>query len=372
MPDSEKTAVVVSGGTAKGAYAAGLLEALFKRFPELADRVQIVSGTSTGSLVAPMLALYLLSGNTQLLDIMIDRYHVPSTAVFRDEPRKLLWCLVQRLVRPFLDDTQARMVAMLGETGAALDTTPLRAIIAAEYTDARFNELRQGCDRVACLVNCVSAQTGGVVAFSSADPAMTPQVFRDAIYASCLQPIFMPLQTIKRAGDLHSEDYMDAGVRDVVPAYSAWKAGATRMLLVTLFREGDAWVDGPFTGRKNLLGLLQRVVLGLLNQEVEDDDLLQARYLATIGKLLRWALAHGGSADALAVELSALIAEEQEHFSGPHFLDRLFVHRPSPSAPLVADFRWTAEQMARSIDAGRAVVTSTDEGQRMRDFLMEA
>ena len=46
-----------AGGTARGAYAAGLLQRLFAGAPQLAQHVQILSGTSTGSLIAPMLGL---------------------------------------------------------------------------------------------------------------------------------------------------------------------------------------------------------------------------------------------------------------------------------------------------------------------------
>ncbi|MGZ3423189.1 MAG: patatin-like phospholipase family protein, partial [Polyangiales bacterium] len=55
-------ALVISGGTAKGAYAAGLIHRLFSRHEELRSHVRYFSGTSTGALIVPILALYCATG----------------------------------------------------------------------------------------------------------------------------------------------------------------------------------------------------------------------------------------------------------------------------------------------------------------------
>ena len=373
MPNQDKTALVISGGTARGAYAAGLVHELFKDHPGLGPKVNLISGTSTGSLIAPMLSLYLLQPekNRELLDRIVEHYQVDSTKVFRDEPRTCLWSTAARLARLKLDAQTARMGAMLAETGAVLDTAPLRAIVDGQLTDQVLAPLFvPGCP-LECIVNCVSAQTGGVVAFSSAAPGMNAAVFRDAVYASCLQPIFMPLQPIVSPATGKREEFMDGGVRDVVPAYSAWRAGATRMLLIALSHAGDGEhrEEGPFSGREHLLDLLQRVVLGLLDQEVQDDDLLQARYLATIGKLVAFARGKGATDELLEKELLAELAgEERSHFLGPFFLRDLLVHRPADDVPLEETFRWDAKGMEKSIEAGREAARG-EAGRKMRAFL---
>ncbi|MHB8872701.1 MAG: patatin-like phospholipase family protein, partial [Myxococcaceae bacterium] len=137
MPTTDKTAIVISGGTARGAYAAGLVSALFSGHPELGPKVQIVSGTSTGSLIAPMLSLYLGDPvkNAPLLALIEDRYRVASTAVFRDEPKSCIWRGGVKLGRLLgMKEGDAQMVAMLGEGGTVLDTAPLRGIVDSEYT----------------------------------------------------------------------------------------------------------------------------------------------------------------------------------------------------------------------------------------------
>lgn len=374
MPHSPKTALVLSGGTARGAYAAGLLSRLFAASPGLAERVQILSGTSTGSLIVPMLALYCLDPRRHagLLDLIVRHYEVPSAEAFRDEPRGLGWTLLRRALVLFgLTDTQAKMVTMLGETGAVLDPTPLRRTIETEYHDGRLGELFAGRDRVECIVNCVSMQSGALVGFSSADPSMTFGRFRDAIYASCMQPVFMPVVPIADADQSTSQEYIDGGIRDVVPAYAAWRAGATRMLAISLYRDGpaDQATSVRFAGRARLLDLTQRVVVNLLDDEVQDDDLLQARSLATIGKLVGHARRQGVSPETLSELLAALSDEERAHFVEPYVMSELHVHRPAASVPLVDTIQWDAGGMRASIEAGRAAAEG-DEGRRMREFLL--
>lgn len=365
-----KNALVISGGTARGAYAAGLVEGLFTRFPALTEHVHLLSGTSTGSLIAPMLGLYCLDRDKHAgaLELIVKRYQVPSSEAFVDEPRKLLWRALRWIIARLWKDEVARSVTMLGETGAVLDASPLRKTVEREYTDALLGELFAARDRLQVYVNCVSAQTGSLVAFSSADPAMTPARFRDAIFASCMQPVFMPLVQMQEEGETH--DYMDGGVRDVVPADSAFWGGATRLLAIALFHEkdGTSVQDGSFAGRKNIARLVGRVVLGLLDQEVQDDDVLQARLLTTVGKLVRHARERGASDETVRELLAHLTEAERARFTGDRVLHSLYVHRPASDVPLEEQFRWTADGMTKSIDAGRRAARG-EEGERMRDFL---
>ena len=371
-PVPPHTALVVSGGTARGAYAAGLLQALFARFPELSGRIDIFSGTSTGALIVPMLALWSLDPvrHAGLLDLIVRHYQVASTEVFRDEPKSLLWSSVRWLLGLFLGPAEARMVAMLGEVGAVLDPSPLKRTIETEFTDARLEELFGARDRVQCIVNCVSLQRGSVVTFSSADPKMTCARFRDAIYASCIQPVFMPVATVTDA-EGKTEEYLDGGIRDVVPFYSAWRAGATRAVALSLYPDDPSSraTSEHFAGRAQLLALAKRVVVDLLDGEVGDDDVLQARYLSTIGKAVGLAKRLGASTEEMSELLSGLDAEERAHFEGPTVFDHLLVHRPAPDVPLVEAFRWDADGMRASIEAGQAVAKG-ETGTKIRDFVL--
>jgi predicted acylesterase/phospholipase RssA len=271
---------------------------------------------------------------------------------------------VRRVARRFLGEDGARTLAHLAETGAMVDASPLWRTIEADYTDERLDALFAARERVQVFINCVSAQSGGLVTFSSADVGMTPARFRTAIFASCMQPIVMPLVP------LGAEELMDGGVRDVVPVEAAFLGGATRVLALALFPEGDGEpAPGPFSGRAHLLQLAERVVFGLLDAEVQDDDVLQARLLATIGKLVVHARSHGASDAQVRALLELLRPEERARFEGADVFDALYVHRPARDVPLVETLRWTADEMKASIDAGRAAAAGP-EGQAMRDFLV--
>lgn len=362
-------ALVISGGTARGAYAAGLVHGLFTRFPSLHQHLQLFSGTSTGSLIAPALALYCLdpARHRVLLDQLVTRYQVPSTEAFLDEPDKLLYRALKWVLTPFLGKDAARAVAKVAETGAVVDASPLKRTVDTEYTDARLTALFAARQRVQVYVNCVSAQTGGLVAFSSADPSMTPARFRTAIFASCMQPLVMPLVSMDSPAGV--QELMDGGIRDVVPVESTFYGGATRVLALALFPDGEGLPKpGPFSGRKHLKELAQRVVFDLLDGEVQDDDVLEARLLASLGQLVRHARAHGADDAAVTALLSALRPEERARFLVPDVLHGLYVHRPARGVPLVETLRWDRDGMQASIDAGRAAALS-DEGQRMHDFL---
>src|SRR5438128_1005220 len=55
MSNDKKLALVFSGGGAKGAFGVGVLYEIARQYPDL--RWDIVSGTSTGSLITPLAAL---------------------------------------------------------------------------------------------------------------------------------------------------------------------------------------------------------------------------------------------------------------------------------------------------------------------------
>jgi predicted acylesterase/phospholipase RssA len=357
-----KTAVVISGGSARGAYAAGLLGTYFRCYPQHANKIDIVSGTSTGSLVAPMLALGL--SETKYLDKMVDGYRVASSDLFFTKPKTITWRVVNWLLAKVMDTQTASMLSMLGETGATLDTTPFKSFVWKHFDDEALTKLFAG--NVECVVNCVSAQTGKVVSISSKQEGMDPETYRNAIYSSCLQPLIMPLNTFSEIGH-PPQDYMDGGVREVVPVYSAWEVGATKVLVISLFRDKDQdqFQPGPFAGPKNVIQLLLRVVVGLLNGEVEQDDVLQARYLATIGRLTSLCQDNNISTNR---ELDLLLPEEQARFKTSSVFNRLYVHRPQDSSILVDGLEWTKEEMDSSISCGQHIALGK-EGRRIYDFL---
>jgi len=364
VPFMSGNALVISGGTAKGAYAAGLIHELFSRHEELRKHVRYFSGTSTGSLIVPMLALYCATGKRDYLDRIPSRYEVDSDAVWHAEPRTWKGKLVARLVRRRVGATDpAKFVGHLVEEGAGLDTEPLHRMIDREYGDDLLRELFDNKDKVEAMVNCVSAQTGRVEMFSSADPQMTPAIYRAAIYASCLQPIIMPLSDVEHPS-IGRQQYMDGGIRDVIPIRAAWNAGADRVFAIALADRETAPTADRFEGPGGVPRLLLRVLLGLLDQEVADDDINEARYIATIGRLARFV-----PKEKLAAELSLIGSDDLPKFQRERLFADLYVHRPE--AALSNKLTWSKAQMMGWIAEGEAAADG-EEGQRIDAFLMAA
>lgn len=50
-----RTALIISGGGSKGAFAVGVLKFIFSQRPNI--RFDLICGTSTGALIAPLAAL---------------------------------------------------------------------------------------------------------------------------------------------------------------------------------------------------------------------------------------------------------------------------------------------------------------------------
>ncbi|MGZ3456079.1 MAG: patatin-like phospholipase family protein [Polyangiales bacterium] len=355
-------ALVISGGTAKGAYAAGLIHRLFSRHEELRSHVRYFSGTSTGALIVPILALYCATGKREYLDRIPAKYDCGSDSIWRAQPKTWKGKLVERLVRRRVGPP-SKLVGHLVEEGAGLDTEPLHELIEREYPDETLNELFAHKDKVEAIVNCVSAQTGRVEMFSSADPEMTPEIYRGAIYASCLQPIIMPLFDIDHPR-IGRQQYMDGGIRDVIPIRAAWYAGANRVFAIALSEKKTSLTEERYDGPGGVPRLLLRVMLGLLNQEVADDDINEARYIATIGRLARFV-----PKEKLDAELSLIGSTDRPKFQRDRLFDDLYVHRPE--AALSAKLSWSREQMQGWIADGE-VAADGDEGQRIDAFLMAA
>jgi len=176
-----KTALAISGGGSKGAFAVGAIEVL----REYGYEFDVVAGTSTGALIAPLLAVDEIAA-------LVDVYsHVTNQDIIRLNWRKL-----------FLN--------------GIYDTTPLKQLIHREISkDNRYNKLmRSKCDILLCAV---SLQTKELVYFSQRNNFPNTQTWRDqdefvqSVLASTNQPVFMDLPTI------NNMQYTDGGIREVIP-----------------------------------------------------------------------------------------------------------------------------------------------------------
>jgi NTE family protein len=205
--NNRKRALVISGGGAKGAWAVGVLRHLYKG---LGQRFDLVVGTSTGALMAPLAAL----GD---IDDLVRTY---TTVRNKD----ILTCRFP--CRSVL--LNALLSLVLGRD-SVFGTRPLRRTIDRHLSPERWQRLVSG--PVPALVSTVSLQTGKIEYFSSHQPGMTRGLFAAAMLASGSIPVFMERVRIPKQG---SQWFVDGGVKDLIPLGRAIREGARDVTAIVL------------------------------------------------------------------------------------------------------------------------------------------
>jgi len=191
------TALVISGGGSKGAFAVGAIEEALSR----GLHFDIISGTSTGALIAPLLAI-------DDIDKLVELY----TTVKTKDILRLNWR------RFFLD--------------AIYDTRPLEKLIRRTMQGRRFEALQ--LTNVKVLLCSVGFQTGNIIygtqhpidRLREAIPWEDFNGFVASVLASTNQPMLMPPSVF--AG----ETCFDGGVREVAPLQSVLKLGVERAFVI--------------------------------------------------------------------------------------------------------------------------------------------
>ncbi len=204
-----QTALVISGGGSKGAFAVGVLKAMFQHRPDLS--FDLVVGTSTGALIAPLAAVENMA-----------------------------------LLEQLYTTTTNEQVLVKGNVGhrfltadSIFDGAPLARTISHYYTDDFYARLRAQ-NRKVCLAT-VCLQTKASVYFCShpiqpvtdAEVKVVPDAnqFRRAVAASAFQPVFMsPIEVAQ--GSLPLRQYVDGGVREYAGVQLAIEQGADEVFVI--------------------------------------------------------------------------------------------------------------------------------------------
>jgi NTE family protein len=206
-----KTALVVSGGGSKGAFAVGVLKQLAASFPKISFDMYI--GTSTGSLIVPLVA----AGQLALLENI---YTTVTTA---------------QII------TMGNVVTRLLTAPSLYDATPLANLIQTNLTDALCQQILQLPAPVFLTTTCL--QTEQSVNWSTQPPPAgtdliinqltSPDELRHAVLASACQPVFMqPIEV--QPGANPTRQYVDGGVKEYVGIQLAIEAGADEIYAIVL------------------------------------------------------------------------------------------------------------------------------------------
>lgn len=236
-------ALVLSGGSIKGAYEAGAILAIV----EAGFCPDAVFGISTGALSASFLVNAIgrqtadhptpaqwLQAATDFVDFYRTRLSSPEMLVRRKSWLRIGWNV------------------LWNEFDGMLDTRPLHRLIRETL---REEALRRA--RVQIRVGAVNMGTGAIRYVDGAHPDIV-----EFVYASCAEPLVMPSVRIDGA------DYYDGGVRDLVPVGNAINLGATDIVAIVC---QPRVLDPEIFPRGHVVAMANRLVDVVTNETVIND-----------------------------------------------------------------------------------------------------
>lgn len=230
-----KTALVISGGGSRGAFAVGAIEVLWER----GWNFDIISGTSTGALITSLTAI-------NDLETLIKIY----TSVHTRDILRLNW-------RRFFYD-------------AIYDTKPLEKLVRKTMKGTRYDLLM--ASPITALLCRVGYQSGRVIYGSQREVEGHTEIqpwgdfdrYVKALLASTNEPTLMPPVYVG------GETCFDGGVREIVPLRIVKALGAKKVIVIVNSPSNPSLSAELFT---KLTEIGPRT-LDLMTTEIANDDLL--------------------------------------------------------------------------------------------------
>jgi NTE family protein len=229
----KKTALVLSGGGARGAYAVGVVQALVEVLglrPADSAPFDIYSGTSVGSINS---------------NYLVSNAHQGDMGIYR---LRELWC--QLGVNAHLR-VRNEAKALRGFTGgwfsrSMLDAAPLQKLVRSNISFTNIHRNIRDGHALASLVAAFNVGTSQTTIFSEFHPSVKARKSRDPsrsewvgrlrprhILASSAMPFIFPAQRIGKAY------YCDGGLRFNTPISPAIRAGADKLVVISLKYERE-------------------------------------------------------------------------------------------------------------------------------------
>lgn len=242
-----KRAIVLSGGGARGAYAAGVVRYVMEEVREDLGRpvyFDIVSGTSVGAITAAWLAATMDDP-----DRCVQRlWYLWRTMEIRRAVQPAyshIWTMMRRLVR---DTSDRSLLSRPGRSYSMLDTSFFSDLIEREipfHNIARnIHEGRLG----ALTVTATDVHTGQTTVFVQSEHDELPPWTRDPrraavardidaeiVLASAAIPILFP------AVRIGPRWFFDGGLRQNTPISPALRMGATKLMVISLKSDPSPW-----------------------------------------------------------------------------------------------------------------------------------
>jgi NTE family protein len=289
IPISGAAALVLGGGGARGAYQAGVIQAIARRYPEL--EFPILTGISAGAINTAFLAAH---GKTfaEAADDLVDLWlSVTPDQVYRVDAGSLVKNVFRwggRLLSGGLTDSG-------NETRGLVDTVPLRRLLSNALSRSADDAISGIDDNIArgrlhaVALSATSYSTGQAVTWvqgSGFQLWQRPQRRSEMaqlgvghVLASTALPLLFPAVRVGR------DWYGDGGIRQTAPLSPALHLGAGRILTISTRRartraEADVSQIAGYPPPAQVLGVLYNAVF----LDLIDQDILR---LKLINRLLR-------------------------------------------------------------------------------------
>jgi NTE family protein len=240
-------ALVLGGGSMKGAFQVGVIQAVI----ENGFNPEMIYGISVGALNSTYLAH---EANRQLKETGEIKWEHVS--------RKLLEFWVKNITHPTDISTLRSRVSLgvntlMSRFDGLLDTAPLHSLI---NRNIDIEVLKN--DAVKLKVGAVNIESGAIKYVTPENP-----YFLDYVRASSAIPMLMP--GIQIEGNL----YLDGGMRDVIPIRQAIEDGATEIVIVACHSPHLYQPEG--LNARNLITLIERIRDITIN-EVANSNIIWA------------------------------------------------------------------------------------------------
>jgi NTE family protein len=284
------SAIVLSGGGARGAYEAGVLSYLFEKiYPELGPDFEFdtASGTSVGAIHAAYLAATSdLDLKERARGILTPWQRMSFDDVFKLTPADLI-----RLPLRMLGLGKASRSTAGGKVlGGIVDVSPVKNLVADVVPWDRLAANLERAKPGALAVACTEVNTGRVVVFMDgprcdtaaweADPnthAIKTPILSEHVRASAAIPFLFP------AVGIDGQHYLDGGLRANTPLSPAVRLRSERVLAIALrHRPGLRSASGPIdpkaiTQPTFLMGkLLDILLMDQLEAQLRQLDVLNS------------------------------------------------------------------------------------------------
>ncbi|MCL7926224.1 MAG: patatin-like phospholipase family protein [marine benthic group bacterium] len=280
QPPGSTTAVVLSGGGARGAYQVGVLRWIARQYPDL--RIPVLTGVSAGAINAAYLA-----GRPEPLPEAVDRLAALWSDLSTED--------ILRADFISLIGNALKVALNLGSGGSRLapgvrglvDTSPLERTLARVLSPQRIAENIDTGRLHAVAVSATSYASGRTVTFVQAAEgarmwsrsrrvSVAAKIGVDQVMASSAIPLFFP------AREVGGEWFGDGSLRQGSPLSPAVFLGADRILAVssrysTETREPIGRDDDGYPPAAQILGLmLNSIFLDNLDADAERLERINA------------------------------------------------------------------------------------------------